>query len=262
MKKGSITVLICLVFTIGAQAWGVTGHRVVAEIAQQHLSPKARKNFLQFTNGYDLSYWANWSDFMKSDTSFTWREKGPWHYINIPGNLPDDSALQIIQQLNVPSLYSQIPAMINTLKNAGFSIQEKQEALWWLIHLVGDLHQPMHIGRAEDLGGNRVQVTWFNKPTNLHAVWDEDLIDFQQYSYTEFAKQINRLPKAQVESWQKMAMDNWFLETYHLANMVYATTPAGSKLSYRYNFQYKNLLEQQLVKAGVRLAYLLNQLFG
>lgn len=131
-----------------------------------------------------------------------------------------------------------------------------------MIHIVGDIHQPLHVGRAEDLGGNRTKVLWFNEPTNLHRVWDEHLPNFQQLSYTEYAKAINHIKPKQKAAWQKQPLSQWFFESYQISEKIYSEiTQPDQKLSYRYNFDYFEIMNTQLLKGGIHLAGLLNEIF-
>ena len=131
-----------------------------------------------------------------------------------------------------------------------------------MIHLVGDIHQPLHVGRLEDLGGNKVKVLWFKDSSNLHQVWDEKLIDFQQLSYTEYAAAINFSSKEQRKIWQEEPLSLWFYQSYQHAEKIYAEVKApDEKLGYQYNFKYIKTLDEQLLKGGVRLAGLLNDIF-
>lgn len=240
-------------------ALGVTGHRVVAEIAQRHLSSKAKKELSRLIGKESLAMWSNWPDFIKSDTTHTWDHASRWHYVNIPGNLTKENFVQQLKNQQGENLYTQIHAMVKQLKDKSLPVQQRQIALRFLIHLIGDLHQPLHVGREEDLGGNRITVYWFEKKTNLHAVWDGDLIDFQKYSYTEYANVIDIADKDQVRAWQQSSLEDWFYESHVLANIVYQKSPAESKLSFGYNYIFQNDLDTLLLKGGVRLAEILNQ---
>ena len=131
-----------------------------------------------------------------------------------------------------------------------------------LIHFVGDIHQPFHVGRKSDQGGNRVKVLWFNTPTNLHAMWDEQLINFQQLSYTEYTNAINHATQKQRLAWQRQPISEWIDESYQLAEQFYTEIrQPDQKLSYRYNYDHIQILNERLLKAGVRLSGLLNDLF-
>lgn len=258
--------LICLVLLMAITqtsfGWGVTGHRVVAEIAQRHLSSKAMREIRQLIGEQRLAYWATWPDFIKSDTTDRWKHTSPWHYINLPGELSHEAFMQQLQALKGENLYSQIKAMAAQLKDKSQPLEQRQIALRFLIHLVGDLGQPLHVGRGDDQGGNKITVYWFDKKTNLHAVWDESLIDFQQWSYTEYATVLDVAGKDQVSTWQHSSLEDWLYESHVLADKIYAFSPAESKLSYRYNYLFTQDLNDQLLKSGVRLAKMLNEVLG
>ncbi len=152
--------------------------------------------------------------------------------------------------------------LLTELKKKSVSLQKKRMYLRLLIHFVGDVHQPMHIGRRQDLGGNRVRVNWFNTPTNLHAVWDESLVNFQQLSYTEYTRAINFTSLQQRQTWQKQPMSEWIVESYAIAQDLYSEiTRPDQRLSYEYNFRHIATVNDRLLKGGVRLAGLLNSIF-
>lgn len=241
--------------------WGVTGHRVVAEIAQNHLSVKSKKELKKLIGKESLAQWANWPDFIKSDTTHTWDMTSKWHYVNIGGNHPKDEFLNKLKNLQGENLYTQIGAMAAQLKDKSLPQEKRQIALRFLIHFVGDLHQPLHVGREEDRGGNDIKVSWFDKPTNLHAVWDGSLVDFQQYSYTEYANYLDIAATDVVKGWQQSSLEEWFYESYTLANKVYVSVPADGKLGFKYNYIFQKDLDLQLLKGGVRLAELINKAF-
>ena len=254
-----ILLVILLFAPLYSFSWGVTGHRVVGEIAQRHLSVKAKKELKKLIGRETLAQWANWPDFIKSDTTGTWTAASKWHYVNIAGNLSKEEFMSKLQSLPGENLYSQIKAMTAQVKDRTLSQEKRQIALRFLIHFVGDLHQPLHVGREEDQGGNKISVTWFDRPTNLHSVWDNSLVEFQQYSYTEYATILNIATDAEVMSWQQSTLEDWFYESYILANKVYASVPADGKLGYKYNYIFQQDLDRQLLKGGVRLAKLVNE---
>jgi hypothetical protein len=130
-----------------------------------------------------------------------------------------------------------------------------------LIHLAGDMHQPLHC-RGESSGGNDIKITWFNNPSNLHTLWDSELINFQQLSYTEYVKAINYPTAGEIKSWQSDVTSKWAFESYQLGEGILKEAQTNTKLSYRYNFDHIKTVNQQLLKAGVRLAGVLNQIFA
>jgi hypothetical protein len=169
--------------------------------------------------------------------------------------------LEELKKLPGKNLYTQIPAMITELKDQSLPVEKRKMALSFLVHFIGDLHQPLHVGRAEDLGGNKIVAYWFDQKTNLHSVWDTHFIESQQYSYTEYAKLLDIASKEQVNAWQSSSLEEWFYEAYQLANTIYDTSPTESKLGYKYNYQFQKTLNEQLLKGGVRLAAVLNKVF-
>jgi hypothetical protein len=256
----NIAILFILLIPVAAFSWGTTGHRVVGEIAQRHLTKKAKKELQKIIGLETLPLWANWADFIKSDTTHTWDHASKWHYVNMPGNLGKEEFINGLRQLPGENLYTQIKEMSAQLKDKSLPVEKRQIALRFLIHLVGDLHQPLHVGRQEDLGGNKINVTWFDKPTNLHSVWDNSLVEHQQYSYTEYANNLDIANPDDVKAWQQSNLEEWFYESYTLANKVYSSVPADGKLGYKYNYIFQQDLDRQLLKGGVRLAQLLNEL--
>ena len=242
-----------------AFGWGVLGHRIIGEIAQQHLTKKTKKEINKLIGKETLAWWANWPDFIKSDS--TWNHASPWHYVDLPGHLAKDRFIDELKKLPGKNLYTQIQAMMADLKNKSLAVEKRHEALYFLVHLVGDLHQPLHVGRDEDAGGNKIIVYWFDKKTNLHTLWDSMLIEFQQYSYSEYSKLLDIAGEYQVKTWQSSSLEDWFYESHVISDSIYDATPNESKLSYKYNYRFQKVMEDPLLKGGVRLAALLNEAF-
>lgn len=241
--------------------WGLTGHRVVGEVAQNYLTSKARKAIHEILGTESLAMASNWADFIKSDSTYDYL--GSWHYVNLKEGLTRTEVENKLLQDTAMNLFNRINFLVAELKKDGLAPGTKAMYLRLLIHFVGDLHQPLHVGRLEDLGGNRIKVKWFNETTNLHSVWDERLPEFQKLSYTEFAKAINHTSKKQRKEWQRQPISDWFFESYQLAQEIYdEIDQPEQRLSYHYNYQHVATLNSQLLKGGVRLAGLLNEIFG
>lgn len=260
MKKiySSLFLLAFVLFPTMLLAWGTTGHRVIAEIAQRNIKEKTAKRINYLLDDLPMAYWANWPDFVKSDTTGEWDHTHVWHFVNAPGNLTKSDYVAAIRSVGQQNLYSEIPKLVNVLKNKVASHEEKRIALIFLIHLIGDAHQPMHVGREEDLGGNRISVFWFNDQSNIHAVWDSKLIDYEKYSYTEYATILDIMSKDQKKRFRRGSLEDWFYESYILANDIYSSVNNGDKLMYEYSYKYKSIMEVQLLKAGLRLAAVLD----
>lgn len=261
MKLKKLLLALALFYApIAANAWGVLGHRIVGEIAESYLSPNARKGVKQILGNETLALSANWADFVKSDTSYKYLNS--WHYVNLPEGLDRKGVNSYLDIFAEPNIYSKTNEMIAMLKNPNTSKNDKIFALRLLVHFMGDMHQPMHTARKEDMGGNRINVTWFGQRSNLHRVWDEQLIDFQQLSYTEYAKAINFTTPQQLATWNTASIKDCVYESYQICNSIYATgIKNDDKLSYNYNFDWLNTLNQQLLKGGVRLANVINEIY-
>jgi len=152
--------------------------------------------------------------------------------------------------------------LIGELKKKSLSQDKQLLYLRMLIHIVEDVHQPMHTAHADDKGGNDFKVNWFSTPTNLHAVWDSQLIDFQQLSYTEYASAINFCTPPERAKWQSDPISQWLFESNQIAEKLYTEIKPGDTLNYRYNFTHIATVNRQMLKAGVRLAGILNSIFG
>jgi len=240
--------------------WGLNGHRIVGEIAESYLSKKAKAAIYEILGNESVAMTSNWADFIKSDSAFNYLST--WHYINIKQGLLKTEFNTVLKKDSAANAWTKLNFLITALKNKQLAKDKKQMYLRLLIHIVGDIHQPLHVGQFEDLGGNRVRVLWFGDSTNLHSVWDEKMIESQKLSYTEYATAINHSTMNQRLSWQSQPMSEWFYESYVLAGKVYnSVTGTVPRLSFRYNFDYIDMLNNQLLKGGIRLAGLLNSIF-
>jgi len=259
LKKLAIGIAM-LCTPIFSQAWGLEGHRICGQIAESYLTPKAKAAIQAILGNESIAMASNWADFIKSDDNYKYLST--WHYIDFdkPYTLPEMQ--EYLQNDKNTDAYTKLTFMIGELKKKETTPENRLLYLRMVIHIVEDLHQPMHTGRTGDQGGNAIKLTWFGDATNLHSVWDSKLIDFQQLSYTEYAAAINHTTPAQLNEWEKAPISQWLYESNQLAEKIYNNSLPDSKLSYQYNFMYLDTLNQQLLKGGVRLAGVLNQIFG
>jgi S1/P1 endonuclease family protein len=256
LKK--IFIAVFFIFGIAeASAWGVTGHRVVAEIAENHLTNRAKRKLKKLIGKQKLAYWANWPDNVRNSPE--WKNTSTWHYVNIP---PQESKEQFIEQLknnNKPNIYTAIQNVKGIIVDKNTPDADREIYLRFLVHFLGDMMQPMHTGREEDLGGNLIKIQFFKKDTNLHSLWDSGLIDNTKYSYTEYARVLDVKSKEEIKQIQSGSLEDWLYESHQAANQLYASVKPGENYSYDYQEQYKDLLERQLLHAGLRLAKILNE---
>lgn len=252
--RSAFTILSFLAIPLLAFSWGKTGHRIVNEIAWQHMTKKARKNVQAVLGDEQLPLVGNWMDFIRSERSYDSLKY--WHYCTVPDG-------KTYTEAGTPekgdAVYG-INKLTEELRTKQFSVDEVF-ALKCLTHLVGDIHQPLHVGNGTDKGGNDAKVEFFWSKTNLHRVWDSGMIDHQQLSYTEYAMWINVAKKDQIDQWQSTTVLDWVNEAIAVRSQVY-NYPENGKLSYRYVYDNVALMNNQLLKAGIRLAGILNVIYG
>ena len=231
--------------------WGKTGHRVVAEIAKKNLNENALKKINSILDGESLPTVSTWADEIKSDPEF--RKYNTWHYVNIP--LDKDYA--DIEKNKNGDVVTAINECIEVLKNKNSSLSSKAFYLKFLIHLVGDIHQPLHVGRFEDRGGNDIKVKFFGKQTNLHRLWDTDMINDHMMSYSEFAENLDKIKFINTT----LIPAEWLKESQIEVNKIYNGVNNDDYIGYEYIFKNFPTVEKQLYKAGIRLADILNDIF-
>jgi len=260
LKLKCAVLLVLLVWVpLDSGAWGMLGHRIVGQIAENHLTARARRAVRVILGDESIAMASNWGDFIKSDPAYDYLYN--WHFVNLPEGLDKQGLQRFLATEKEPNVYNKIMEMKAVLKDAGSTPDQKKLALRMLIHLAGDLNQPMHTARKEDLGGNKIYVTWFGEKSNLHRVWDESLIEYQQLSYTEYVSAIDHPTADQLKNWRKLPLEDYVYGSYLACNKIYAATRAEDKLSYKYNFDFVELLNEQLLKGGICLANILNEVY-
>ena len=236
--------------------WGRTGHRATGEVAENYLSEKARKKISELLDGQSLAFVSTYGDDIKSDPEY--RKYGPWHYVNLP-----EGATKYEKENANPrgDLLQGIQTCIAVLKDKDASQEQKTFYLKMLVHFMGDLHQPLHTGRGEDKGGNDIQVRWFGKGSNLHRVWDSEMINDFEMSFTELAESTDKLSKTEIKKIRAGSLEDWMYESKALSNDVYASVESGEKLGYEYMYVWFPVVHDQIQKGGIRLAKVLNEIF-
>lgn len=246
-----IVLFICP--SLNAGAWGKTGHRAVAEIAYQHLDKNVKKNIEKILGDSYLPLYATYADDIRSDRDNPYGNLP--HYVNMNFDETYETAVKN-EKGDLVTVFSD---MVSMLKNPASSQEDKATALKFIIHLVADAHQPMHVGLQEDLGGNKVDVTWFGEKTNLHYLWDEDMIDYSHLSYTELARFAGTPSAEELKTLYSGSVINWIDETHQYTKIIYDNL--GDKdYGYAYYFEFSPIFMLQIQKAGFRLGHLLNEL--
>lgn len=251
MKKTSLILLLALM-TSEVHAWGKNGHRIVGEIAQLNLDKNAAREVKKLLGDEDLARVSTWPDEIRSDKKYNYT--APWHYVSIPSGKTYFDQKRVADGDVIFALFQ----FEETLRDKKATIEQKKDALRFMVHMMGDLHQPLHVGLAEDRGGNNVRLKWFKTETNLHALWDESIVDFEQLSYTEYTKFLNHFTKDEMKTFTAGNFMDWARESQELRNVVY---DVGESAGYEYHFKVKPTYELRLRQAGIRLASVLNKIF-
>ena len=242
-------------------AWGEDGHRIVGALAAERLSPEARAVVIELLGNDDLATAGLWADQIRGDASWDWAK--PLHYVNLPR---DGSVFDAARDCpEGQCVVAAIPRFLTVASDASRPMAERRDALRFAIHFIGDLHQPLHAGYKDDLGGNRIQVTAFGDiRTNLHALWDSVLIrdriagDWQAYA------QLLRsaITPALAAEWASQSDSAaWANESAAITKTIYAELPADAKVGAEYAKSNMPTIERRLSMAGVRLAHAINRAF-
>lgn len=262
MKKSSLLFFSALAFVcVVLLSWGVTGHRTVGKIAENHLTPKALAGVHDLLGDQSLADVSTWADEVRGKPEY--RQTGPWHYINLPLGLSYDEFKSRVENMLEANVYSAIVKQLELLTDSTVPRDKKVEALKFLVHFVGDLHQPMHVSREEDKGGNTIQLNFDGQGTNLHAIWDSKLIDHSSMDYQQLAAKYDHPTAAQVRQWQGDPVIKWMWESYQVTTQLYAEvdTMKNRSIGQAYYDEHWATVPQRLEQAGVRLAGLLNVVF-
>ena len=260
MLKGLLVFTIFLAFSTSALPWGLTGHRVVAKVAEKGLDQNSKKLVKDLLGKQTLSSVSNWLDDFKSISGYDYVSN--FHYINISKGEdywtaqqnPEGDALKAI------CYYRDVFVDKNSTK------EQKLQALKLLVHVIGDIHQPLHVGMPQDKGGNTIIVYWFDEKTTFHMVWDEKLIDSQKLSYTEYVDFIYFFDNKKYTEWKKADVMEWVTESLVLRDKIYEYLYDPKKrsnkkyLSYKYRYDSMPDLNLRLLQAGIRLGGFINDM--
>jgi S1/P1 Nuclease len=234
--------------------WGQTGHRAMGKIAEKYLNKKAKKRLQALLRGEPLAMTTTWMDEIKSDSTFDYAND--WHWVTIPNGQTYEQS----EKNPKGDVIASIERIIAELRSGKYSGNEEVIRLKMLIHLVGDIHQPLHVGIGPDRGGNNIKVMWFRADSNLHRVWDSDMIDDKSLSYSELAQWIDQSTENERKTWANTNARDWAKESITYRKQVYDY--GDGKMGYQYSYKYFDIVKLRLLQSGVRLASLLNEIYG
>ena len=268
MKRIAIIAIsiIMMLDCIPSFGWGANGHDIVASIAEQNLTKKARKELNKLLGGNSIVYYSSWMDSIQNSPYWEdgYNKTKTWHYANVDKGL----TYQTMKKNENGDVITGLEMLTDALTNHYDELTDSMRVDYvkMIVHMVGDMHCPMHAGRLSDLGGNRTSVKWFGSQTNLHSVWDSKMIDSaRRWSYTEWTKHLDKGDKKYKKSVMRGTYEEWFMATVKNAAEIYDYVERqgnNPNLSYQFIYDFSPMLEEQLLLGGYRLAYVLNTIFG
>lgn len=247
-----------------ARAWATEGHQIVADLAERYLAPQTREAVAALLQpGEQLRDVANWADAYRNQCANT----GPWHYVNIP--LAADS-FEPARDCKQPRscVIAATDRALAILADPSSAAEDRGSALRFVVHFIGDLHQPLHSGDRADRGGNDLHVWFAGQQTSLHGLWDYALIASRRRSVADYVAKLAQSRKPDVlQRWRRGTVADWALESQRAARRVYANLPRPSadariELGPKYVAAVLPIVDEQLLRAGVRLAAALEAAFA
>ena len=259
-----ISILYLTLFTGQACAFGADGHRIIVGIAENHLSKKTALEIASITD--DLAQLSLWPDKIRGIPA--WKKSKYWHYINVP----DHQQIATAKRSSKGDVLSALNLAYEQLKEPQLSDRERLQALSFFIHFAADIHQPLHVGRRDDRGGNSIAIKWPKKTKlkNLHWVWDSGLLSKSKLSVKDYIAHLDVASEKQIQRWQQDSFLDWAEESKMLRSQVYEfgikTPPASAAekpqlITQDYINRNRPVIEQRLLMAGIRLAGSLNAIF-
>jgi hypothetical protein len=239
--------------------WGADGHRIVAQVALDQLTPSTAAETRRLLGGKNITDVASWADDVRRQRL----ETAPWHYVDI--ELGDSSYVPARDCKFDQCVIGAIAAQTAILSDRSRPDSVRAEALKYVVHFVGDLHQPLHGSDHADQGGNAVHVMFQGKPTNLHSIWDSGLL----LSYGESDADVVRDIETDIAHRTDLAairggtVASWAMESHDIArDFVYHDLPASLEISPAYAAAARPVIHERLLRAGVRLAATLEKALG
>lgn len=234
-----------------AHAWGFKGHQITALIAEGYLTPKAKKEISKILGKKPLSSHAFWAD--KVAYTPEWQHTQPWHYINIT-DLGEYEKLETSHPVNI------LTALRVCVLKLSSEIPDSEKVIWlkFLIHFVGDIHQPLHMGRKEDEGGNKIPMV-YGKSLNLHSVWDTGFIEKQGLNSQAYVARLRTQGHKADEL--TMIFDEQVLIKENLEIRPFVYSFKDAQIDQAYEAKAVQIIDARLWTGGIRLAALLNSIF-
>jgi hypothetical protein len=240
-----------------ALGYGAKGHRIAGEVAELYLCREARAELKKIAPNYNLAEAGLWADRIRSIAA--WDKARTWHYINVP----DGMTLSETPRLQTGDVLSSIKRFRAELADTSLTTAQRREAFLFLVHFIVDAHQPLHVGRRSDRGGNKIDVRVNDRSTTLHQYWDTLALDPLQQDPPAIAADLVRRYGSSAWQWQAFTPELWVIESQAFRPEVYdfaRQNPASGRVTLDEAYQARALQisEFRLAQAGIRLAATLN----
>lgn len=256
MKKLTILLILMPFICLG---WGAEGHRIIGAIAEKHLDKIARSKINKIMGKESMEDISNWLDWRRDD----WHGAQPFHYISMPVDAlkyePSHCANENICAVSMIEKYEA------RLLDEHESPESKAEAIKVIVHLFEDLHMPLHTGGQEgDYGGNKVKIDFFGKSSNLHKVFDYEIIQYSEKSEEQWVVDLtNNLTDEKIIEIQNGNLLDWINDAHTNVQPIYKNLPSKKEGNHVINEEYvvfaNNIIQKQMLEAGLRLAKYLNE---
>ncbi len=268
MHKPVLLLLSAVLLPASSWAWGTIGHRTVAEVATQLVQPATKKRINELLNGQSMASVSTWSDAVREKPE--WSYTAWYHFEKIEDNqgyldnlkgLPQD-------QQDLGGVVMAILQAERQFLSKNSSSTDKANALKFIIHFVADIHQPLHTGRPEDKGGNKIPRVWNGFKTNLHAIWDSEIIKYGHEDIFSLSSKANvegiyspylfsKFKNLKLTTQQLTDVNMWVDESLAMRPEAYEYMDLDED---KYTDRFLEAIDERIYVAGVRLAGMLNQM--
>jgi hypothetical protein len=248
----ALVFVLLLNITSYSYGWGKTGHHIVVDVAKNYVSKSVQDSITKYLGDMTWESASTWMDELRGDSKYDFMKK--WHYVNIEKGGKYDTTIE-----NGNNVVKQLEIAIKNLKNRSkLSKEEINLNIKVLFHLMGDLHQPLHVGYGNDRGGNDTKFTFNGKIFNLHRIWDTDIIESKKNTTEDVLSMLSKTPKRKLKKIGKGDMVQWFNESRESLDLAYSYT---DPITDEYISKCYPVVEKLLLEGGVRLGKELNDIF-
>jgi hypothetical protein len=259
MKK-NLFIGLFIAISAALISWGGVGHKTIGTIAENHLTPAAKAGIRNLIGDTAIADIASWADQARSTPAYKYT--GPWHYLEFTLGMNYQDFKAHVNTLDSNNVYGAILKCERDIKSPMTTTAQKAIALKFLVHFIGDCHQPMHLSKASDRGGNDLQIQFNGKGSNLHSLWDSGLINKEGKTFDQMAKDYDIATPSQIKQWQSDSPMKWVFESYQIASKIYDDMDRNGRKPDDVYYQANiTVVQQRIEMAGIRLAGTLNELF-